>query len=645
MALSYGFFNAELTQSGQYDRVYEAEQFAEYFHLIVSNGVFPDPATQLQVVASNTPDMNVNVSDGYGWINGYFAKNEGLYPLAIQAANGTLNRVDAVVLRWVNASRSMELAIKTGTAASSPVTPSLQRDTDVYEIMLATVTVAAGATSISQSAVTDKRADTSVCGWVTGAVQNIDTTNLFAQYDAAFKTWFEDIQAQLEGDVVTNLINRINTIDAAKVNISDKASEDDLLNGKSDSKWLTPKSTAPFNRIGDVRISNVNTPISGYVLANGDRIPDSEEYDEIKAIVDPNMSRMYSYLFKFANSLRVTIPQQKIAYDGATFAVAGYMQDSSSTSYYYTYVLYSTDLKNWKSINLGSDARLYNNTCPKIAYSPTLNKWCVIVGDRFGSGTRSQYSMYSSSITGTWNRSIIISEKSIMNDVYFFGWVGNKFVAVTDCGYYTAMFVSPDGASWSKVSLQSTFYNSTYYSYKPCDVVYINGVYYAIEVFGPYDELSLMYSSNEFATVSYVTLTNLKSVSGHPSDRIYCKIVNESDGVYVFCNLGVFKTTGSLTSDPSFTIASSITFGNDIMDISKYNGTYFVADAEKIASGTSISSLSTKLSWKQSAVIIAEYNGGLYIDGITKDLSEYVNVGHYLPVISIDDTYAYIKVK
>lgn len=240
MALSYGFFNAELTQSGQYDRVYAAEQFAEYFHLIVSNGVFPDPATQLQVVASNTPDMNVNVSDGYGWINGYFAKNSGSYPLAIQAASGTLNRVDAVVLRWVNASRSMELAVKTGIAASSPATPALQRDTDVYEIMLATVTVAAGATSIPQSAITDKRADTSVCGWVTGAVQNIDTTNLFAQYDAAFQAWFEDIKAQLEGNVATNLLNRINAVDAAKVNISDKASESEAVSGTNDSKWMTP---------------------------------------------------------------------------------------------------------------------------------------------------------------------------------------------------------------------------------------------------------------------------------------------------------------------------------------------------------------------------------------------------------------------
>lgn len=220
MALSYGFFDAELTPSGQYDRAYAAEQFAEYFHLIVSNGVFPDPATQLQVVASDTPNMNVNVSDGYGWINGYYAKNSGPYPLAIQAASGTLNRIDAIVLRWVNASRSMELAVKTGIAASSPATPALQRDTDVYELMLATVTVAAGATSIPQSSITDKRSDTSVCGWVTGAVQNIDTTNLFAQYDTAFQEWFDNIKSQLSGDVATNLQNQINKNAAGIANIN-----------------------------------------------------------------------------------------------------------------------------------------------------------------------------------------------------------------------------------------------------------------------------------------------------------------------------------------------------------------------------------------------------------------------------------------
>jgi hypothetical protein len=211
MALSYGFFNAKLdSSSGEYDRTYDAEQFAEYFSLIVSNGVFPTPATQLQVVATSPTSMKVNVSAGYGWINGYYCKNDGDYPLTISAANGSLNRIDAIVLRWVNSSRSMELAVLTGTAAASPKAPTLTQTTETYELMLATVTVAKGVTSISQSAITDKRSDSSVCGWVTGAVESIDTTNLFAQYDTAFQEWFSNVQAQLSGNVATNLQNQIN---------------------------------------------------------------------------------------------------------------------------------------------------------------------------------------------------------------------------------------------------------------------------------------------------------------------------------------------------------------------------------------------------------------------------------------------------
>ncbi len=213
MALTYGFFNAELAGSGRYDRVYAAEQFAEYFSLFVKNGVFPTPATQLQVTANSPANMRVYVNSGYGWINGYYAKNSGPYPIAIQAAHGSLSRIDAVVLRWVNASRWIELAVKKGTAAANPATPTLQRDANIYELMLATITIPAGTTAITQSMITDMRPNESLCGWVTGAVQNIDATNLFAQYDAAFHEWFNDVQSQLEGDVATNLLNRIIAIE------------------------------------------------------------------------------------------------------------------------------------------------------------------------------------------------------------------------------------------------------------------------------------------------------------------------------------------------------------------------------------------------------------------------------------------------
>ena len=215
MALTYGFFDAQLDTEGNYDRIYSAEQFAEYFHLIVANGVFPDPATQLQVVSSVPASMTVEVSSGFGWINGYYANNSSGHTLNIAVADSVFPRIDAVVLRWVNSTRVMEIDVLTGTPNSTPTVPALTRSSDVYELMLAKIMVDAGATSISQSAITDTRADTSVCGWVTGAVQNIDATNLFAQFETAFYEWFDDVKTSLEGDIATNLLNRIIKLEGA----------------------------------------------------------------------------------------------------------------------------------------------------------------------------------------------------------------------------------------------------------------------------------------------------------------------------------------------------------------------------------------------------------------------------------------------
>lgn len=240
MSLTSAFFDAELV-GGEYDRVYSAERFAEYFAAFIANGVFPDPATNLQVVANVPSDMTVLVKSGLGWINGYYCNNDGNYPLTISPASGTLPRVDAVVLRWSRSNRSISLEVKTGVAISSPSAPPLERSADNYELMLASIKVEAGATSIAQANITDKRPDSSVCGWVKGVVDQIDTTDLFAQYDDAFQTWFDDIQAQLSGDVATNLQNQINQLKEVKLAKADQSTIRDVLDVVDSQTYTNPK--------------------------------------------------------------------------------------------------------------------------------------------------------------------------------------------------------------------------------------------------------------------------------------------------------------------------------------------------------------------------------------------------------------------
>lgn len=239
MALTSAFFDAKLV-GDEYDRVYSAESFAEYFASFIANGVFPNPATNLQVVANVPGDMTVRVKSGLGWINGYYCNNGGDYQLTLSPANGTLPRIDAVVLRWSRSNRSISLEVKTGVAASSPSAPTLERSADNYELMLASISVVAGATSIAQANITDKRPDSTVCGWVKGVIDQIDTTDLFAQYDDAFRTWFDNLQSQLSGDVATNLQSQITALKDNKVNVSDKASTAQAQAGTNDTKWMTP---------------------------------------------------------------------------------------------------------------------------------------------------------------------------------------------------------------------------------------------------------------------------------------------------------------------------------------------------------------------------------------------------------------------
>lgn len=214
-----GFFDANLVGE-EYDRVYLAAQFAAYFASFIGNGVYAEHSNQLQVVAMPTPQMQVSVEKGQGWINGYWYENTESISLAIDVADGVLNRVDSVVLRLGFSERNMWVAVKKGTPAISPSAPALTRNADYYELQLATIDVPASSIKITQAQITDTRMNQNVCGWVTGVVDQLDTTTLFNQFDAwydehttswqeQFNTWFATIQGQLNGDIATKLQSQI----------------------------------------------------------------------------------------------------------------------------------------------------------------------------------------------------------------------------------------------------------------------------------------------------------------------------------------------------------------------------------------------------------------------------------------------------
>ena len=152
------------------DRSYDATAFAALLRALVQrDGVVYGYGGGLAVAATDPASMNVTVATGAAFVQGrLFEVHTSGETLAIGAADPTNPRIDRVVVKLDNSSavRSVSLAVKAGTPAASPVPPTLQRDGTVWELSLAQVYVAAGATSISSANIADERSYELFCGYV-----------------------------------------------------------------------------------------------------------------------------------------------------------------------------------------------------------------------------------------------------------------------------------------------------------------------------------------------------------------------------------------------------------------------------------------------------------------------------------------------
>lgn len=234
----FSFFN-----SVNGDRRYKAEDWANYFNKFITNGYFPNIASNLQVIASGT-NMKVTLRAGAAWINGYMYQNTTDFDLTIQTADAVNSRKDRVVLRLDYEKREIKAYVKKGTPSGSPVSPALQRDADAYELAVAEIYVRNGVVVITQEAVTDVRLNKDLCGVVNSLLQ-ADTTMIFNQYwdwfvrtkqkyeednsviisdfrkfmedekkryNTEFTAWFQNLKNVLDTNTAGNLLNEINKI-------------------------------------------------------------------------------------------------------------------------------------------------------------------------------------------------------------------------------------------------------------------------------------------------------------------------------------------------------------------------------------------------------------------------------------------------
>lgn len=183
MSVTYGFYN-----SIGGDRKYNALQMSSIFDGIIEDGVYMTIGDALAVKQSS--GMTVTIGEGRAWFDHTWTLNDSLYPITLDASDVLLSRIDAIVLE-VNANtttRANSFKIVKGAPASNPVRPTLVKSELLNQHPLAYISVPKGATSISQSNITNA-VGTSECPFVTGVLEGMNIDNLVAQWGAQWAEW------------------------------------------------------------------------------------------------------------------------------------------------------------------------------------------------------------------------------------------------------------------------------------------------------------------------------------------------------------------------------------------------------------------------------------------------------------------------
>lgn len=138
-------------------RLYSSSDWSKVLSKFLENGIYKE-GDNLAITADGA-GMTVTVGTGLAFIDGHMYENDEDLTLNVDAAEATLDRIDLVVLRLdlTEQNRYIKSFVVKGTAAASPLAPSLTNTTFIKEIALAEIRVTKAKSTIEQSQLTDKR--------------------------------------------------------------------------------------------------------------------------------------------------------------------------------------------------------------------------------------------------------------------------------------------------------------------------------------------------------------------------------------------------------------------------------------------------------------------------------------------------------
>lgn len=198
-----------------WDRAITAANERQIRTQMYTNGVFANPVTGLMVEADD--GLTVTVQPGAVNIEGAVGVEETIREITLNAAS-TLPRIDRIVARFDTSEdvRKIDLYILNGVPSTTPQATDLTRESNYYELALADIYVPAGATTITNSNITDKRLDTTVCGMVVPAIPYEDqTAELWKQISDSIELVNSALDETIAGNLQTQITTNKTAIETA----------------------------------------------------------------------------------------------------------------------------------------------------------------------------------------------------------------------------------------------------------------------------------------------------------------------------------------------------------------------------------------------------------------------------------------------
>ena len=243
MAERSGFFNAQETSAGVYDRTYNAEDFSNVFRQFLGNGIMVSEneinsnsiydKTTCNGLKPTKSGNNVQINTGYAFINGYWYYNDEILTIPINS-EGTL------VLEYSSSERKISLKIITG---------NLQKNDDIYDISIALIQSSGTSYTVtdsrSQFITTNLKAIQKIANEIKGKVYGI-------------KVLVDTLQTDWERDTLEIPLNGIKMLSPGDyiltLNFSIKSNGSDILGGHLNI-------TGKYNNSGGLAFSVYTTDI------------------------------------------------------------------------------------------------------------------------------------------------------------------------------------------------------------------------------------------------------------------------------------------------------------------------------------------------------------------------------------------------